>query len=141
MAGHAQCFGVGLRQNDFPILGGRMADFALLVRKRRMREFCHQLRSRRLVRIVTVHAIGLRKWLVLVRLLQVGALHVVTIDTKGGRRLREVEVELGFTHLARLVRGMASVATHVEGGVPAAFLGNVYAGIVAGQAKVLFLVP
>jgi len=40
VAGHAQGPGIGLRQHHFSILGGRVADFALLLGEWRMGEFC-----------------------------------------------------------------------------------------------------
>src|ERR1022692_1182792 len=106
-----------------------------------MGEFCHQLGSGRLMWIVTAHAIGCFEWLVLVRFLQVSALCVVAIKAKRRRRFGEMKIELDLADLAGFVRDVASVAAHVEGRVPAAFLGNVYAGLVTAQAEVLFLVP
>ena len=140
VAGHAQRLGVGLRQHHFSVLGRRMADFALLVGEWRMGEFRHQLGRSGLVRIVAAHAIGRLEGLILVRLLQVGVLYVVAIEAKRRRRLGEMKVELGLADLPCLVRDVAGVAAHVEGGVAAAFLGNVHAGLVATQAKILFLI-
>ncbi len=84
-----------LRQNNFPILGWRVADLALFVCEGRMHEFRHELRRGRLVRIVTAKAIGGFERLVLVRFLQVRVFYVMAIDTERGRRLGQVEVKLG----------------------------------------------
>ena len=96
VASHAQRLGIGLGQHHFAIFGRRVADFALLVRKRRMREFRHQLRRRRFVWIVTAQAIRRLEWLVLVRLFQIGALYIVTIDAKRWGSLGQVIVELAL---------------------------------------------
>jgi hypothetical protein len=106
-----------------------------------MREFRHQLRRRRFMGNVTAQAIRRLEWLVLMRLLQVGAFYVVAIDAKRWDRLGEMIVELKLAHLARLVRRMASFAAHVEGRMPAALLRNVNADLVATQAKIFFLIP
>ena len=141
VAGHAQRLGIGLRQHDFSIFRRSVADFALLVGKRRMRELRHQLGCGRLVRIMAAHAVGRLKWLVLMRFLQVCTLYIVAIDAKRRRRLGEVIVELRLAHLARLVRRVARFAAHVEGGMPAALLRNVDADLVATQTKIFFLIP
>ena len=90
--------------------------------------------------IVTAQAIRRLEWLVLMRLLQVGAFYVVAIDAKRWGRLSEVIVELSLAHLTRFVRDVAGVAAHVEGCMPAAFLGNVLADLVATQTEVFFLI-
>jgi len=140
VAGNAQRFGVGLGQHDFPVFGGRVANFALLFSEWRMREFRQQLGRGGFVGIVTAHAIRALEGLVLVCLLQVGTLDIMTVEAQRRRRLGEVIVELDFANLPRLVRGVAGVAAHVESGVPAAFLGNIEAGRVATKAEIFFLV-
>jgi len=140
VAGDTQRFGIGLREHDFAVFGRGVADFALLVGERRMHELGHQLRRGRLVRVVTAHAIGLIKGLVLMRFLQVRAFGIVAIDAQRRRRFGEVEIEFDLAHFPGLVGGVAGVATHIEGGVAAAFLGNVKSGRVASQAKIFFLV-
>src|SRR5450755_808261 len=90
--------------------------------------------------IVTAHAVGLLKGLALVGFLQVGALYVMAIQAQRRRRLGEMEVELHLADLTRLVGGVAGIATHVESGVPAAFLGHIHADLVAAQAEILLLV-
>jgi len=52
-----------------------------------------------------------------------------------------MKVELGLADLPGFVRDVAAVAAHVEGGMAAAFLGHVHAGLMTAQAQVLFLVP
>jgi len=54
------------------------------------------------VRIMAARAIGLFEGLVLVSFLQIGALHIVTVDAQRRRRLRQVIVELRFADLAYL---------------------------------------
>src|SRR5580692_2260186 len=90
--------------------------------------------------IVTAQAIRRLEWLVLMRLLQVVAFYVVAIDAKRWGRLGEMIVELSLAHLTRFVRDVAGVAAHVEGCMPAAFLGNVLADPVATQTEVFFLI-
>jgi hypothetical protein len=141
VAGNTQRLGIGLRQHDFSILGGGVADFALLIGKWRMGEFCHQLGSGGRVGIVTAHAIGRFERLVLVRLLQVCALDVMTIYAESGRRLGEMKIEFGLADLPRFVRNVAGFAAHVEGGMAAAFLRHIQPGGMAAQAEVFFLIP
>jgi hypothetical protein len=141
MASHAQRLGIGLRQHHFSILSRSVADFALLIGKWRMGEFCHQLRGGGRVGIVTAHAIGRLKRLILVRLLQVRALDVMTIYTERGRRLGEMKIEFGLANLSRFVGNVASVAAHVERGMAAAFLRHIQPGGMAAQAEVFFLIP
>lgn len=131
MAGHAQSFDVGLRENDFPVLGWSVADLALLVGERWVGKLGHQPASRGLVRIVTAHAVRSFEGLILVRLLQVSTLHIMAVDTERRGSFGQVIIELRLTYLAGFVRGVAGVAAHIESGVAAAFLGNVQAGIVA----------
>lgn len=140
VAGNAQRFDVGLGQHDFSVFGGRVANLALLVSEGRMREFRQQLGRGGFVGVVTAHAIRGLEGLVLVRLLQVGTLDIMTVEAQRRRRLGEVIVELDFPDLSRLMCGVAGIATHVESGVPAAFLGNIEAGRVATKAEVFFLV-
>ena len=65
MASYAQSLGVGLRENDFPILGWGVADFALPVGEWGMRELRHQLGPGGFVWIVTAHAVCRLEWLIL----------------------------------------------------------------------------
>ena len=70
VAGDAERLGVGLRQDDLAVFGGRVAGVAALRFEGRMLKLRHQLRRGRLMRIVAFQAIGRREGLVLVRLLQ-----------------------------------------------------------------------
>jgi len=77
----AQSLGVALGQHDLAILCRRMARFAAPAFEWRMGEGLQQMRLRRLVRIVTLHAIGSSKWLPLMRLDQGRVLRVVAVKT------------------------------------------------------------
>ena len=136
VAGNAEGLGVGLRQHDLAVLGRRVAGVAASAGERRMRERLHQLGLRRLVRIVALHAIGGGERLALVRLDQARILGIVAIEAQRRSRLGQVIVELNLALLADLVGDVASLATHVQRGVPAALLGNVQSLLVAGQAEV-----
>src|SRR5450759_2956319 len=68
VTGRAQCFCVGVGQDNFAVFRGRVADLASFVRKWRMAKFLQQLRLRRLVRIVALGAARGRKGLPLVSL-------------------------------------------------------------------------
>jgi len=135
----AKCFCVGVGQDNFAVFCGRVADLAGLIGKRRMRESLHQLRQRRLVRIVALRAGGRRKRLPLVSLDEGGILDVVTVDTEGRNRLGQVIVEFLFPLFADLVRNVAGIATHVEGGVAAAFFRDVQTLVVTIEAQILAL--
>lgn len=139
MAGDAQGLRVGIGQDDFPVLRGSVADFAGLIRERRMRELLQQFGFRRLVRIVALNAVRIRKRLVGVCLLQRGILRVVTIEAKTRSRLGQMEVEFLLSLFAGLVGRMAGLAAHVERRMAAALLGNVDPDVVATQAEVFFL--
>ena len=95
--------------------------------ERRMCKLLHQLRLRRLVRIVTLNAIGGSEWLPLMRLDQARVFYVVAIDAQRWRGFRQVIVELQLAALACLVDSVASLAAHIERGVTAAFLRNIQA--------------
>src|SRR3984957_846184 len=141
VAGYAQRFRVGLCEHDFSVLGRRMAQVARLIRKRRMQKLPHQLRSRRLVRIMATGAVRGRERLVVMRLLQVRRLDVVAVNAQSWSALGQVKIELRLACLACLMRRMASVAAHVECGVPAAFLGDVQSLLVAIETEILPLPP
>src|SRR5271165_6628085 len=68
MAGDAERLGVRLCQHHLAVFGRLVAGIAGLVRKRRMGKLLHQLGLRRLVRVVTLHAVGSAERLALVRL-------------------------------------------------------------------------
>ncbi len=92
------------------------------------------------MRIVTSQAVRFIKWLVLMRFLQVRALGVMAIQTKRRRGLGQMKVELGLANLSRFMGEVASLASHIEGGMAAAFLRHVHARLVAAQTEILFLV-
>ena len=50
-----------------------------------------------------------------------------------------MKIKFRLASLARLVGDMAGFASHVEGGVTAAFFRNLQTDGVAAQAKILFL--
>src|ERR1019366_2651397 len=130
---------VGVGQNNFAVLRGRVADLAGLVGKWRMRKFLQQLRLRGLVRIVALRTSGRSKGLPLVSLDERGILDVVAVDAERGDGLSQVIVEFLFPLFANFVRDVAGVASHVEGGVAAAFFGDVQTLIVAIETEVLAL--
>src|ERR1035441_9278018 len=105
--------------------------------ERRMRECLNQLGRRRLMRIVALHTIGGSERLPLMRLNQTCRPWIVAIEAQRRSRLGQVIVELDLALLADLVGDVASVATHVQRRVPAAFVGNVQSLLVAGQTEVL----
>ena len=88
VARHANGFGVRLCKYHFPVLRGRVAHFALLVRKGRMRIFRHELRQFRLVRVVALDAVSRAERLVAVCFLQTCVFGIVAIHAKSGRRFR-----------------------------------------------------
>lgn len=93
------------------------------------------------MRIVAGQAIRRSERLVLVRLLQIGALGIMAIQAERRRRFGQMEIELRLSNLARLVRRVASLAAHVEGGVAAAVLPQILRpNFMAGEAKIIFLV-
>src|ERR1035437_7927168 len=140
VAGDAEILYVRLRQDYFPILRRSMADFALLVGKRGMRELCHQLGCRRLVRIVAAQAVRRAEGLVLVRLLQGGILRIMTIHAERRGGFGQVELIFGSEIRASFVRRVAGFTAHIERGVAAALGGNIRALGVAGEAEIVFLV-
>src|SRR5579872_4574973 len=139
VAGDTEGFDVLLREDDFAVLSRGVADVTLLVGEGRMRELGHQLGRGGLMGIVTGEAISFFKRLVLVSLLQVGALGVMAIDAESGRGLGQMKIEFLLADLAGLVGHVAGFAAHIESGVAAAFLGNVQAGVMATEAEIFFL--
>src|SRR5689334_22012323 len=140
VASHAQCFRISLCQNDFAVFWRLVAGVARSARKWRMRECLHQLRLRRLMRIVTLHAVCTAKWLTLMRFLQICGLRIVAIDAQSRSSFLQMEIEFLLARLARLVRSVASVAAHIERSVAAAFFRNVQALRMAIEAQVLSLI-
>ena len=128
---------LGLRQYDFPVLGSFVADFAKLLAKGRMHESLHQLGLRRLMRVVTGYAVSLGERLPSVRLHQFFIACIVAIKTECGRRLRQMECKFWIRPVARFVRDVASIATQIEGLMPASALGRIESRLVTIEAKVL----
>jgi hypothetical protein len=139
VAGNAEFLRARLRQNDLAILGGLMAALAHLVFERVVRERLQQLGRLRLVRIVALNAVRACERLVLMSLLQVCVLRVMAIEAERRRRLGQVKIEFRFASLAGLVGQMASLTAHVQRGVAATLFWNIQAGLVAAQAKILFV--
>jgi len=137
VAGHAYCLRVGLGQNDLAVFRRGVAAVAHLVLEGVVHKCLHQLWLRRLMWIVALNGIRVAEGLTVVRLDQVRVFGVMTIQTEGRRCLRQVIVEFQFAALARLVRRVAGLATHIERRVAAAVLGNVHTFVVAAKAKVL----
>ena len=140
VASHAQILRVCLRQDNFSVFGGSMARVTRFICKRRMQELPHQLRRRRLMRIVALRAICLLKWLIVVRLLQCRIFHVVTIDAQRWSGFSQMKIKLRLPHFADFMRRVAGVTAHVERGVTAALRRNVQALRVAIETKVRALV-
>jgi hypothetical protein len=51
-----------------------------------------------------------------------------------------MEIKLRLSNFAGLMRGVAGIATHVKGGMPATLCRNIQSRLVATQAEVLFLI-
>jgi hypothetical protein len=137
VAGGAERSRVGVGQDDFAVLGGRVTDFAGLFGKGRMRKLSHQLRLRGLMRVMTLGAGGGGKRLSLVSLDERGIFDVVAVDAESGDGLVQMIVEFLLAFFADFVSRVASVASHVERGVAAAFGGNIRSLTVAIEAEVL----
>ena len=71
---------------------------------------------------------------------QLFVFYVVASDAERGHGLGEVKVELLLPFFADFMRGVAGIASHIERGVSAAFLGDVRSLGVAGEAKIVFLI-
>ena len=136
MTARAECLDVLLREHDFAIQGGRVADIAELLAEWWMQERLHQLGATRLVRIVAAHAIGFRKRLPLVSLNQGRVSGVVAIQAKRRSTLGEMEGKLRIRSVPAFVSCMARVASQVESFVTAAALWNTHPGLVATQAEI-----
>jgi hypothetical protein len=138
MASDAEALGVGLGEHNLAVLCRCMAKFAGLLREGRMHELGHQLGRIRLMRIVALNTIGLGEGLILVRILQVGVLGVVTVETKRRSRLGEMEAVFSRRLRSGFVGSVADIASHIERGMATALLRNVQTGLMATEAEVLF---
>ena len=74
------------------------------------------------------------------RLLQACIFDVVTIDAERRSALGQMKIKLGLAGFSRLVRRVAGVASHVEGGMAAALFGNVQSLRMAIEAEILRLI-
>lgn len=140
MAGDANCLCVRIRENDFAVFRRLMTAVAGVACERHVGKLLHQLRLRRLVRIMTLGARRGRKWLSVVRLDQLFVLRVVTIQAERGRSFRQVVIEFLFAGLADFVGHVTGIAAHVESCMAAAALRNIGALGMAGEAEILFRV-
>ena len=82
MAGNAQFLRRRSRQNNLPILRRGMARVTRLIREGWMRKLLQQLRTVRLVRVVSLNAVGGSERLSLVCLHQRGVFYVMTIEAQ-----------------------------------------------------------
>src|ERR1017187_7475116 len=137
VTGGAERSRIGVGQDNFTVFGRRVADLAGLVGEWRVREFLHQLRQRRLVRIVALRTSSCGEGLPLVSLDERGVLDVVAVQAQRGDGLGQVIVEFLLPLFANFVGRVAGAASHVEGGVAAAFFGDVHSLIVAIKTEVL----
>src|SRR5579885_306458 len=137
VAGDAQVLRAARSQDHLAVFRRLVAGLAHLVFERIVRERLQQLGRSRLVRVVALNAVGRRKRLILVRLLQVRVFRIVAVEAQRRGRLRQVEVKFFFAPLAGPVGHMAGFAAHVQSGVPAALLRYVEAGLVATEAQIL----
>ena len=101
-----------------------------------MHEVVRELRSARLMRIVTSQTVGLVEWLIVVGLLKVRARRIVTIEAKRRSCLGEVIIELPVPHLTGLMRDVTSATTHIERRMSATALRDVDADLVTAEAEV-----
>ena len=138
VTGDAKVLHVFLRQDDFSIFRRGVAHLATLLGKWRMEKLGHQLRLRRLVRVVALQAVRGTERLVLVSLLQARVLRIVAVDAQRGSGFRQVKAIFNGRLGARLVGDVARLTTHVQRGVPAAFFRNIQPLRVAGEAEIVF---
>lgn len=140
MTGQAQRPGICLRQDDFPVFRFCMAGVARIAVERRVHELLHQLRTCRLMRIVTANAVDVREGLPLVGFDQRGIFHVMAVDTKCRRRFLQVVIEFLLSGLSCLVDGVTGIAAAIERSVTTSLLGNSHAGVMTLQAEIVGLI-
>lgn len=141
VAGEAQRLCVGLCEYNLTVFGRRVACVAAIPLERSVLELGHQLGRVGLVRIMALHAVGLRERLVIVRFLELLVVGVVAVETKGGARLGQMKFVLLRGLRTGLMSEVTGIATHIECGVPAAFLRDMQAGLMALAAEVFFFAP
>ncbi len=84
--------------------------------------------------IMALQTVGSAKRLPLMRLNESGVFDIVAVETKSRYALGEMLVKLDLAYFADFVCRVTGVASHVEGGVAAAFFGNIQPLGVAIQA-------
>src|SRR5450631_4452089 len=139
VAGDAEGLDIGLGEDNLAVLGRRVAQFAFPVGERRMYEFRHQLRRRRLMWIVTAQAICRAEGLIVMRLLQGGLFRVMTVGAQRRSRFGQVELVFGCKIRTSFVRRVTAIAAQIQRGVAASFVRNIRALGVAGEAEIVFL--
>ena len=126
-----------VRQDDLSVLRRLVAAVAHLVLEGVVQKRLHQLRLRRLVRVVALQAVCRSERLALMRLLQRLVLRVVAIDAERRNRLLQMCRKFDLSTIPILMGHVAGIAAHVESGVTAAAFGHVHADLVAGEAEIL----
>jgi hypothetical protein len=92
------------------------------------------------MRVMASQAIGLIERLIVVRLFQIRARGIVTVETERRSRLGQVVIEFAFSNFACLVRNVASAATHIERSMATSALRDIDSDLVAGQTEILVFV-
>ena len=141
VAGDAQLLRAGLGQRNLAIFRRLMtaAARAVAALKRDVHKSLHQFGAARLVRIMALQTIRRREGLVIVCFAQAVIFWIVTVQAQLRRRFRQVVGEFGLRWIAGFMHGVASVATHIERSVAAAFVGYSQPGRMAAQAEVRLL--
>ncbi len=134
----ADCLGVSLGENDLAVLCRSMTEIAALGFEGRVHELDHQFGNCGLMGIVAFETVGRGEGLILMRLLQVSVLGVMTINTERRSWLGEVIFVFDGRLNASFVCSVACIAAHIKRGVTAAFLRDIHASLMAGEAKVFF---
>src|ERR1017187_6398460 len=116
-----------------------MAAIALPFLKGIVQKSPHQLFAVGLMRIVTFETIELFGQLVLVGLRHGRILHVVAIETERRRVLGQMILELAARLGPGLMRGMAGVATAIEGGMTASLGRYIQTRVMAGKTEIAIL--
>ena len=133
VAGKAERSAISVGQNDFSVLRRLMAAVAHFVFEGIVQKRLHQLRLRRLMRIVALQATGAFEGLAYVRFLQAGVFRVVALDAQRRNAFLQVRFKLNLSSLAILVSDVAGIAAHIERRMTAAFFGGVEADFVTGE--------
>jgi hypothetical protein len=141
VAGYAELFGRCFPKDNLSIFGrlvtkgtGSLPRF-----KRRMRERQYEFRPGRFVCIVAGKATGFNEGLPLMSLDQLGIMRIMAIHAQSGAILLQLEIEFPFSSLARLMDGVADLATHIQSGVAAAVLFDADTHLMTRQAEIRIL--